>query len=57
MPMSDKSAICGRDGCERKSEYLLTCGDRCREHAEEDQPETVRYIDIAGGQILNGAND
>lgn len=38
---------CDVDGCENDSKYLLTVGDRCREHAERDQPETVNYIDWA----------
>ena len=41
----DDPPNCHRDGCESDSKYLLTCGNRCREHAVEDQPETVRYLD------------
>ncbi|MFC7057255.1 hypothetical protein [Halovenus salina] len=51
--MSDPPA-CGRDGCDRESEYLLTSGDRCREQALEDQPETVRYLAWATAGLENG---
>jgi len=36
---------CGINGCERDSQFLLTCGDRCREHAMDAQPETVHFIE------------
>jgi len=38
---------CDVEGCEERSRYLLTCGDRCPEHAREEQPDTVEYINWA----------
>lgn len=43
---------CGREQCDEDSEYLLTCGDRCREHAIEDQPRTVHYLDLLPGATV-----
>jgi len=45
--MTDTPPTCDRDGCDERSRYLLTCGDRCPTHAAEDQPQTVDYIDWA----------
>ena len=44
---------CDRDGCDKDSKFLLTCGDRCQEHAQEDQPETTEYLQW-GAAVLGG---
>jgi len=44
---------CGIDGCTVRSRYLLTCGDRCPEHAKEAQPETVDYLNWATNGVVD----
>jgi len=47
--MTDDEILCDRDGCTEPSRYLLVCGERCPEHAAEDQPETTAYLNWARG--------
>ena len=47
----DTPPTCDRDGCDEDSRFLLTCGDRCREHAIEDQPDTVHFVDVMGPEV------
>lgn len=48
--------MCGRDGCNEASKFMLTCGERCPEHAFEDQPETAEYL-AWGKAVLAGVSD